>query len=86
MSQLHYEGVNGVIIQGKVGLMNGGDKTSLILLIVHSFLYSFNQFMIVPELFWYAKLVGYSPTSAGLLLGVSPLSACVATSFINCFH
>lgn len=55
-------------------LLPGGDYTTLNILFMQAFLYTFNQYMVVPSIFEYSNALGFEPTTAGLLLAMTPLS------------
>jgi len=60
-----------------------GDLTAIVLLTAHALLFSLNFYMILPELFVFSNELGYSPTLAGLLIGVTPLATALFAAFYN---
>ncbi len=58
-------------------MLVGGDKLSMILLYIQAFLYAMNHFSIVPAIFEYAFILGYSPTMAGILLAMTPFATSI---------
>ena len=53
------------------------------LLYIHAFLYALMHFSILPSLFEFADVLGYSPTFAGLLIAMTPIATTISALMQN---